>query len=36
MLATKLGAALLANILAGKGVERGGDGVIWAGEGQDF
>ena len=36
MLATKLGAVLLANILAGKRTERGGDGVIWAGEGQDF
>ena len=41
MTATALVPSLLTNILAGKGVIRSDDGVIWAGErviraGQDF
>ena len=33
MLLGKLGASLLRNLLASKGVIKGGDGVIWAAEG---
>ena len=33
MLAATLGASLLGNMLAVKGLVRSGDGVIWAGEG---
>ena len=36
MLTTALGASLLQNMLAGKGVVEGGEGVIKSGEGQDF
>ena len=32
MLAATFGASLLGNMLAGRGVVRGGDGVIGAGE----
>ena len=33
MLSTTLGVSLLGNMLAGEGLVRGGNGVIWAGEG---
>ena len=36
MLVATLDASLLGNMLAGKVVIIDGDGVIWAGEGQDF
>ena len=36
MLAATLGASILGTMLSGKGVARGGDGVIRAGEEQDF
>ena len=36
MLVATLDASLLGNMLAGKVVMIDGDGVIWAGEGQDF
>ena len=36
MLVTTLGASLLGNLLAGKGVIRAGEGKIRSGKGQDF
>ena len=36
MLVTTLGASLLGNLLAGKGVIRAGEGTIRSGKGQDF
>ena len=36
MLAATLGASILGTIVSGKGVARGGDGVIRTGEEQDF
>ena len=36
MLVTTLGASLLGNLLAGKGVIRAGEGTIRSGKGPDF
>ena len=36
MLVTTLGASLLGNLLAGKGVITAGEGTIRSGKGQDF
>ena len=36
MLVTTLGASLLGNLLAGKGIIRAGEGTIRSGKGQDF
>ena len=36
MLVTTLGASLLGNLLASKGVIRAGEGTIRSGKGQDF
>ena len=36
MLVTTLGASLLGNLLAGKGVIRAGEGTIRSGKGQGF